>query len=333
MDTATSARVANPADEGATVPARPVPAIPVIADPAGPVGTAGAVGTDHPDQEPSVDAADASRPAAGCGTAGHTPLDPGGAQMGFAPEVSAKLRSYVYLLVDSRTGRVFYVGRGRGDRCFRHVRAARLGIDEAPGAVGEHPKYPMLDRIREIERGGRPVRIEILRYGLSAAEAMLVEAATGDALGIDAHQELGSQRRPVAEVSSSLAKRAKFKRAHQVVLLRVGGTGADPSYEMARHSWRIGRRWIDPDAPRSPRWAVIVVGDLVGAVYRIDSWDPADPADGGRRPVERYSFLGTPDPELEARYVGKSVAAYLGTGSQGPVTYVWCGPHWVNTAH
>ena len=51
------------------------------------------------------------------------------------------------------------------------------------------------------------------------------------------------------------------------------------------------------------------------------------------RPVDRYSFVGTPDPHLGRRYIGRSVAAHLGTGTQSPVTYVWCGPHWVNTAH
>jgi len=46
---------------------------------------------------------------------------------------------------------------------------------------------------------------------------------------------------------------------------------------------------------------------------------------------DRFSFAGAPDPELEDRYTGKSVAAYQGAGSRSPVTYVWCGPHWVNS--
>ena len=50
------------------------------------------------------------------------------------------------------------------------------------------------------------------------------------------------------------------------------------------------------------------------------------------RGVERWSFIGSRDVALESRYVGRSVAAYLGTGTPSPVTYVWCGPHWVNTA-
>jgi uncharacterized protein len=264
----------------------------------------------------------------------------------FAPGVVDKLQSYVYLLVDPRTGRAFYVGRGRGDRCFRHVRAARSG-PESPSAgpaddpVDDDQGYPVLDRIRDVESSGREVRIDVLRYGLSPEEAQLVEAAVNDALGLGSDPKLGSQRQSAIELNARLTKRAKFKRAHQVVLLRVGGRGSDASYEAVRHGWRIGRRWIDLESPRSPEWVVIVVGELVAAVYRIERWE-ATPlrsrterrhvAASTARSTYRFSFAGTIDAELERRYVGKSVAGHLGAGTPSPITYVWCGPHWVNTA-
>ncbi len=250
------------------------------------------------------------------------------------------MRSYVYLLVDPRTGRAFYVGRGRGDRCFRHVRAAGVGPGCGSGPTVERPsKYPMLERIHEIEDSGRSVRIDILRYGLSPDEARLVEAAAHDVLGFPGVTASGSQRRSVDEVGAQLAKRAKFKPDHRVVLLRAGGPGSDVSYDRIRHGWRIGRRWIDPASTRSPRWAVTVAGEVVAAVYRIEWWEPDHLHRGAPEPIgeggagtaqDRFSFVGQNDPDLEKRYVGKSVAGYVGAGSQSPVTYVWCGPHWVN---
>ena len=101
----------------------------------------------------------------------------------------------------------------------------------------------------------RTVRIDILRHGLSPDEALLVEAAAHEALGLPGCPERGRQRRSAVEVGSLLAKRAKIKRGHQLVLLRVGPAGADTSYERVRGDWRIGRRWTDPDSPRAPRWA------------------------------------------------------------------------------
>jgi hypothetical protein len=253
--------------------------------------------------------------------------------------VDEKLRAYVYLLIDPRTGRPFYVGRGRGDRCYRHVRAARTAsppepaAGDGPGPDGAEPEaFPALDRIREAESTGREVRVDILSYGMKGSEASLVERAARDVLGLQITAAAPGQRRRAVELGGRLAKRAKFKRPHQVVLLRVGGTGADPSYEAARHGWRIGRRWTDLGSPRSPRWAVVVVGDLVAAVHRIERWEPARRGEGdGVRPADRYSFVGAEDPELESRYRGRSVAGYFGHGAPTPVTYVWCGPHWVNS--
>ena len=42
----------------------------------------------------------------------------------FSQAVSAKLKCYVYRLIDPRNGETFYVGKGKGDRVFRHARGA-----------------------------------------------------------------------------------------------------------------------------------------------------------------------------------------------------------------
>jgi len=318
-----------PAAADVAAPPAPVPSVPVLSG-----STPIAVPTPTPAVEPApapavaVAVEPAPDPAVAVG-----PIPGAGPASGFSPWVSSRLGSYVYLLVDPRTGRPFYVGRGRNDRCFRHVRAARH--PGAPGGSGTD-RFPALDRIREIESSDRAVRIDILRHGLTPDEARLVEAAAHEALGLPGEPPLGPQRRSAAEVGELLAKRAKIKRRHQLVLLRVGGTGADASDRQVRRGWRIGHRWTDPESPRSPRWAAIVAGDLVVAVYRIERWEPvaSGPAEGGEataRPPDRFSFVGSPDPDLEGRYVGKRVTAYLAAGSRNPVTYVWCGPHWVNT--
>ena len=246
---------------------------------------------------------------------------------GFPAGVADQLRAYVYLLVDPRTGRPFFVGRGRGDRCFQHLAEARAtdpGVDAAP-------EDPVLDRIRQAESTGREVRVDILSYGLKGAEADRVARAARDVLGLATGPGDGGGRTAAAELGARLAKRAKFKHAHPVVLLRVG-PGSDHAYEAVRHHWRVGRRWVDLDSPRSPRWAVVVVGDLVANVYRLESWEPTRGGTGPAGAGGRYSFVGTVDVELERRYRDRSVAPYFGDGAPAPVTYVWCGPHWVNTA-
>jgi uncharacterized protein len=303
---------------------------------------------------------------------------------GFAPGIGDKLRSYVYLLVDPRTGRTFFAGRGRNDRCFRHVHAARVEQETTPvigGVEGPGPAaaasagsesgddrseagndkrggraFPVLDRIREIEASGRSVRIDILRYGLNPDEARLVEATTRDALGLQVgsrdriggtashtgstgtRRALPNQRTEAATLNTLLAKPAKIKRSHRVVLLRLGksfgpATSDAQLEEAVRAPWKIGRRWTDPQSRRSPQWALVVADDVVRAVYRIDGWKQAVPASSSQpsssQPA-RWSLVGERDPDLERKYRGRNVSAYLSSGSQNPVTYVWCGPHWVN---
>jgi hypothetical protein len=275
-------------------------------------GAAGAL--DATDGDNDLDAtAGAPDPTDADATTGGPDTD-GGPSAGFTPDVAARLRSYVYLLVDPRTGRPFSVGRGKGDRAFDGLDALRRADGDGAAA-----------RVREIEASGRSVRVDILRHGLSGEEARLVEATAVDALGLDPGGVIGAGLRRSAEaIAVELARPAKIKRSHPVVLLRV--TGGDPP-DPRSVPWRIGRRWTDLDSPRSPRWAVSVVDDLVHGVLRIDRWEPTGaPEDPGTR----YRLHGERDPELEARYLGRSVATYRSAGAQNRVSYVWCGPHWVN---
>jgi uncharacterized protein len=325
-------------DPWATLAAPDVPSLPVPGDAVRPT-----MPWDDTDDRPAGDAGTAAGPAPEPGPVAFvrppgtipTAVDASLTRTSFPPGVAAKLAAYVYLLVDARTGRPFFVGRGRGDRCFRHVEAARTPppSDVRASKPPKAHRFAAVERIREAESDGRPVRIDILRHGLSREQADLVVASVDDALDLGLAPGPGPQRAPAVELGDALARRARIKHSHPLVLLRVGGHGADAGYESARHGWRIGRRWVDLDSPRSPRWAVLVAGELVEAVYRIEGWEESPPSGPpASRAAERFSFTGGRDAELESRYVGRSVAAYLGTGPPGPVTYVWCGPHGVDTA-
>lgn len=48
----------------------------------------------------------------------------------FPADVARKLKTYVYRLIDPRNGETFYVGKGRGDRVFSHIREQKLDGDD-----------------------------------------------------------------------------------------------------------------------------------------------------------------------------------------------------------
>jgi hypothetical protein len=89
----------------------------------------------------------------------------------FPPGVADKLNTYVYRLIDPRNGETFYVGKGKGNRVFEHVRAE----------VKEDELGNKLKRIREIRLADFEVAHVIHRHGMDDETAFEVEAALIDA--------------------------------------------------------------------------------------------------------------------------------------------------------
>ena len=93
----------------------------------------------------------------------------------FSLAVQEKLEHYVYALTDLRK-RVFYVGKGVGNRAYSH-------IDEAYNKCPKTKTYEKLDKIREIGREGVEAGLMIIRHGLkNDKEAFLVESVVMDIL-------------------------------------------------------------------------------------------------------------------------------------------------------
>ena len=107
-------------------------------------------------------------------------------------QVSERLGQYVYLLIDPRDGRPFYVGKGRGVRMLAHGLEADDVEGDTDGAKLAH--------IRDIRAAGSEHEIWIARYGMTGAEYTAVEAALIDVLGSFpiAPVEVGARRRPLA---------------------------------------------------------------------------------------------------------------------------------------
>lgn len=91
----------------------------------------------------------------------------------FPPEVASRLKTYVYRLIDPRNGETFYVGKGRGDRVFAHIRAEKDLEDDELGNK--------LRRIRDVRLAGMEVAHVIHRHGMDDETAFEVEAALIDA--------------------------------------------------------------------------------------------------------------------------------------------------------
>lgn len=82
------------------------------------------------------------------------------------------LACYVYALVDPRNNRIFYIGKGKGNRVFQH----------AKDSLNEDDQSLRLETIRSIMRDGKQVQLYILRHNLTEETAYIVESVLIDLL-------------------------------------------------------------------------------------------------------------------------------------------------------
>jgi hypothetical protein len=90
----------------------------------------------------------------------------------FSQSTRESLGYYVYALIDPRDNKIFYVGKGVGDRVFAHVQCA----------INDDAETDKLDTIREIIKAEKEVKHYILRHKLTEHEAYIVESAFIDFL-------------------------------------------------------------------------------------------------------------------------------------------------------
>jgi hypothetical protein len=239
------------------------------------------------------------------------------------PEVAHRLGYYVYLYVDPRDSRPFYVGKGQGARILAHLSAA-----------GESRKVRMISELREL---GLEPRLDVLAHGLPDEEtALRIEAAAIDLLGLDdltnevrGWRSVEMGRLPLAELMIYYAAKP-VEVADPALLIRINrlyrhGMSGLELYEATRGVWRVGTR------REEARYALAVFEGVVREVYLIERWHPAattaySTRDSREMSTEgRWEFTGRVAPvEVRDRYFGRSVAAYFRRGQQSPVVYVNC---------
>lgn len=240
----------------------------------------------------------------------------------FPPHVTGKLKTYVYRLIDPRNGETFYVGKGRGNRVFAHIRAEQnLDGDEIDNK---------LKRIRTIRLAGFDVAHVIHRHGMDDETALEVEAALIDAYpgltniaGGSGGNDYGAMHAREI-ISHYSAEPADFR--HKALLINVNQTAAERSvYDATRYAWKVSK-------PRAERADVILatVQGMIRGAYIAHRWLPATqdnfPGLAEEEGVpDRFGFVGEKaPPELWDQYVGKSVPdRFRKRGAANPIRYTW----------
>lgn len=237
----------------------------------------------------------------------------------FSPGVVQKLKTYVYRLIDPRNGETFYVGKGKGNRVFAHIRGeAALDGDQVDNK---------LKRIREIRLAGFDVGHVIHRHGMDDATAFEVEASLIDAypgltnvVGGTGSTDYGAMHAKEI-IRRYSAVPAVFR--HKAILISINRSAAEASlYEATRYAWKISKA----KAKKAEVVLATVQGLIVGA-FIAREWLEATPKNfPGREPVAgRLGFVGEEASDhVRELYVGKRVPdTYRKRGAANPIKYTW----------
>lgn len=236
----------------------------------------------------------------------------------FSISVIEKLGFYVYLLIDSESNEIFYVGKGTGNRIFQHINSAIKSPQDSD----------KLNKIRAIHSKGLQVKHVIHRHGLTEKEAFEVEASLIDFIGMrglsNQVQGLYSKDRGAMSITEVIAQ---YEAPHieikePVILIVVNrlfqrGISTEELYEITRGNWVLSER------REKAKFAFAVYHGIVREVYEIKGWLPVQARNQEQKTRDRWRFEGIVSQELQ-HYVGGSVENYVVYGAQNPIKYVNC---------
>lgn len=239
----------------------------------------------------------------------------------FSQKTIEELQYYVYVLIDPRNNKVFYVGKGHENRVFNHVECA----------VENNQESDKLDTIRDILDNGYVVKHYIIRHKLTEVEAFLVESVLIDFLTF-------SDFSSVAKITNVVSGRHQWDEGiktvtdleilyackplemedvkHNVLSINVNRTynlknERHPNiYEATRKSWVLSEKKI-----KKLDYVVSEYRGIIRAVFKPTKWI---------KDRKRWMFEGeeVKDKSILDLYLNKSVPQKR-KGAANPIKYFY----------
>ena len=231
----------------------------------------------------------------------------------FSQSVCEKIGYYVYVLKDPRDSKTFYIGKGFGNRVFRHV----------CGILDNSNETDKLNLIREIINDDLEVQHYILRHSLTSEQALEIESACIDLLGLQnltnsvkGHNSWERGLKTVNEVIQYYdAKIVTISEPAIIITINKHYKrfmSEDDLYNITRISWRLANRRI-----KTIKYGIASYRGIVREVYEIESWFKTE--DG-----KRWCFTGKiAEENIRIKYLNQSLENYIKKGSQNPIKYTF----------
>lgn len=239
-----------------------------------------------------------------------------------------KLGFYVYGLIDPDTDKIFYIGKGTGNRVFMHVKDAIEGDESSL----------KLNKIRDILSQNKIVNHIILRSGLKENEAFEIESTLIDYVNyfnngsLNAVSGKHSDDRGIMRTDEIIRKyNAKDLREfhHPLICININqnykrGISKGDIYKSTKEAWRVDQNKI--------KHITIALAEFQGIiieVFKINKWYKVDIKEFNKKNKmqlnekgDRWGFEGeVADNITKSIYINKSIAWCKRKGAAGSIRY------------
>lgn len=247
----------------------------------------------------------------------------------FSSLTCERLGYYVYCLIDPKDSKVFYIGKGKGNRVFQHALHAEKFEDE---------QSEKLDKIREIltrKDGNNKVGYYIIRHGIDNDSALEIESVLIDLLTYPAlntkstmtnlqagHDQRLRGIRTVEDIEADYsAKEIEVNPDDFLLLVNISGSkGSNTNlYEAAKGDWIIGEA-----NQKKITYVLAHYNGVVRGVYKPykDKWRRLPKGEGQHKQRVRFEGKEVKD----SPYLNTSVRKYTFSSknrpNQNPVQYI-----------
>ena len=218
----------------------------------------------------------------------------------FSKEAIDNLKYYVYKLIDPRDGKVFYIGKGKGNRVFSHI-----NLSERYESKDEEIS-DKISLIREIKNDGLDVIAVIHRHGINDEDtAYQVEAALIDEYNNLTNIQSGHNSNDFGPINvnqvESIYGLEKLKvddidKSDKLLLIKIREeyikNNDNDIYRTVRYAWSLSKNRVN-----DIKMVAAVVNGVIKKVYRVDRWYYVPERD-------RYAFEGV---EIDSKYLNKRI--------------------------
>lgn len=250
---------------------------------------------------------------------------------GFSKKTQEELKYYVYVLIDPRNNKIFYVGKGYSNRVFSHINEAL-----------ENPKETeKLETIRAIKNDEQKVKHFIIRHGLEENEAYLLESVLIDFLTykdfsqvakitniVSGHHSFNQGIKTVdeCEILYNCKELKKEDIKHNILVININKTydkkrkrkNENPIYERP-NIYEATRGWwvLDINRARNTEYVLAEFKGIIRAIFKPQKWLQ----DIENRGNKRWGFEGLEvnDNNILDLYMNKEVPKMKGMAN--PIRY------------